>query len=293
MRTRMKIMVESGSLSVSMALCWGKNELAKAGVASPEIDARELAEHVLKTHFAVAPKEFTAAQAAEFARLIGLRAQRVPLQHLLGKMWFRYLELKSAPGTFIVRPETELVAGAAIAQVQRLQAAGEINPLVLDLCTGSGAIALSIATETANQNVHAVEISKSAYQLAAENTALIGAHLDLRLGDALTEFAEFAGQVAVVVANPPYVPQNHQLSAEVRADPETALFGGGTDGMDFPRKLIYRAAMLLRPGGVFVMEHADEQGAATCEIACAAGFTNVHTCFDLAGKPRYLVAHKI
>ena len=286
-------MMESLDLFVPTALRQAKNKLAAAGVASPEHDARELAEQVLGRQLALAPRQFTPQQAAEFARLVDLRAARVPLQHLLGKMWFRYLELKSAPGVFIVRPETELVAEAAISEVRRLQAAGETNPLVLDLCTGSGAIALALASETNNHNVHAVEISSQAYALAVENSACINLEIDLRLGDALSEFSEFAGKVAVIVANPPYVPPNHQLAPEVAADPALALFGGGRDGLDFPRKLIHRAAQLLRADGLLVMEHADEQGAATSEIACSAGFYDAHTCLDLAGKPRYLQARKI
>ncbi|XCB30688.1 HemK/PrmC family methyltransferase [Arcanobacterium hippocoleae] len=216
---------------LTAALAGAVRELAAAGVPSPAVDARALAAHVLGKHLALAPSEFSPQQYANFSSLVSQRAQRIPLQHLIGKMWFRYLELKSVPGVFIVRPETELVAGEAISEIQRLQLIGEKDPLTIDLCTGSGAIALAVATETKNRNVHAVELAENAFMLAETNNIAYGSPVTFRIGDALTEFSEFIGKAAVVVSNPPYVPLTHELSPEVLADPEEALLAAAPTGL--------------------------------------------------------------
>lgn len=286
-------MSKYSELNVVVAINRATEILKAAKVPSPVVDARELAEFVLGEKLFLAPLIFTSQQLIQYTKLIEKRAQRIPLQHLLGKMWFRYLQLKSVPGVFIVRPETEIVAEEAISEVKRLQANGLANPLVLDLCTGSGAIALAVATETSNDNVHAVELSDIAFNVAMENNAIYGDVVDLQCGDALCEFAQYAGKVDIVVANPPYVPISQKLSPEVQADPAIALFGGSEDGLDFPRKLINHAAKMLKYGGLLVMEHDDAQGEATCAIAREAGFGVAETKTDLTAKPRYLVARKI
>ncbi len=261
-----------------------------ADLDSPEVDARELAEvaggerlHVLLGSRSAPIPE----QRAHFESMVAKRATRVPLQHVTGVMYFRYLELLSRPGCFIVRPETELVAEEAITA---LRASFSRPPLAVDLCTGSGAIALALATEVPEARVIGVELSDSAIDVARENNARYGSVVDLVQGDARTELANLVGQVDVVVTNPPYVPPTHDVSVEALCDPAFALWGGGVDGTDLPHELIARAAQLLRAGGILVMEHAEEQAEKLVQAALEAGFVQARTGYDYTGRPRWLWA---
>jgi ribosomal protein L11 methyltransferase (prmA) len=205
-------------------------------------------------------------------------------------MYFRYLELLSQPGVFIVRPETEVVAGAAIEAASTLAA-----PLVVDLCTGSGAIACALASEVPSCRVWAVELDPQAAALARVN-AQKNHNVSVIEADAtgpLTELAEIEGQVDVVVTNPPYVPAGLIEDSETASyDPPLALFGGGVDGLELPLKLIKRASSLLRVGGVLVMEHDPSQAEALVKAAKAAGFSQGECHQDLTGRQRYLQAVK-
>jgi len=273
--------------------------LAEAGVPSPWPDALALAEHALGVEHVVLalapPVDETFLE--RYAALVERRRRREPLQHIVGWMPFRYLRLHAAPGTFVVRPETEVVAGEAIEEAARLVAAGA-RPVVVDLCTGSGAIALAVATEVPEARVHAVEISRDALATARRNAEAVGgaaSAVDLRPGDAATAFADLDGAVDVVVANPPYVPPDAvPRDPEVRDhDPNLALYGGGPDGLDVPRAVVATAARLLRPGGLLVMEHAEVQGSAVREAVAATGaFTQVTTRTDLTGRDRMVVARR-
>ncbi|WP_233188152.1 peptide chain release factor N(5)-glutamine methyltransferase [Actinomyces qiguomingii] len=267
--------------------------LARAGVASAENDARLLAEHLLCRPVLLAdgaPEDFPVA----YAELVERRATREPLQHIVGIMWFRGLELTARPGVFIVRPETEVVAGVAI-DAARAVAAGERRaPVVVDLCTGSGAIAASVAREVSTARVLAVEKAPSAVDLARENCQrLVPSRVRVIRGDATDPavLAELDGRVDVVVSNPPYVPAGAVEDLETeRHDPDLALYGGGGDGLAIPRAIVKRAAALLRPGGVLVMEHDAGQGTALRQAALGAGFTEAVTGQDLTGRDRYLRA---
>ncbi|MGO1458863.1 MAG: peptide chain release factor N(5)-glutamine methyltransferase [Flaviflexus sp.] len=255
--------------------------LAEAGIESPQADARWLAEHVAETSLITAP-EPTDRQAKEYENLVAKRAARIPLQHLTGTMYFRNLVLPAEPGVFIVRPETELVAGKAIEAATK---AGP-SPLVVDLCTGSGAIAISIADEVPGARVVAVELDDVAVEAASRNAMPYG--VEVRHGDARTACDDLLGQVDVVVSNPPYVPPS-EVPPEVGQDPSRALWGGGEDGLEIPRALVARARQLLKPGGVLVMEHDENQGEALVECARELGMTG-RTEPDLAGRPRFLYA---
>lgn len=260
--------------------------LRDAGVPSPENDARELVEFVVGSRPG-ALDEPTPEQVAEFDAAVSRRANREPLQHIIGAMWFRYLELTSKPGAFVVRPETEMVVEAGLTALREMDVT---NPIVVDLCTGSGAIALSIATEMAGAQVYAVELSPDAFAVASENNARYNDVVTLVNDDARTSLDELAGRVDLVITNPPYVPRSHDLTPEVLADPHMALFGGGDDGLDLPRELIARAHTLLRPGGILIMEHSDDQGQALREAA--RDFADVSTGQDLTGRDRWLYARR-
>jgi release factor glutamine methyltransferase len=278
-------------------------ELAEAGVPSPRADAELLAAHLLGvSRPEVARRALLGGSATPdgFDDLVAERARRVPLQHLTGRAPFRDLELAVGPGVFVPRPETEDVAGAAIAAARSV-VEGSGSALVVDLCAGSAAIALAVATEVPEATVVAVEVSEEARAWAAANIeALAPGRVDLRAADVTDAadwpvLADLSGQVDVVVGNPPYIPPGQEpVDPEVRDhDPRVALYGGGPDGLVVPRAVIALAARLLQPGGWFVMEHADVQGGEVlAAMAEHGGWDDVADHDDLAGRPRYLVARR-
>lgn len=268
--------------------------LKVAGVASPEHDARALAEWLLGRPLPLADGA-DAAFTAAYAQALRRREAREPLQRITGRMFFRGLELECRPGVFIVRPETEVVAGVAIEAVlarERGRVAG--GPLVVDLCTGSGAIAAAVAAEVPAARVIAVELADDAVVAAV---AACERHAPGRVrvlqadAAAPSTLAGLDGSVDVVVTNPPYVPAGALEDVETASyDPRLALFGGGEDGLDLPVALVRRAAALLRDDGLLVMEHDAGQGRALREAALAVGFREASTGQDLTGRDRFLRA---
>ncbi|GAA1231035.1 peptide chain release factor N(5)-glutamine methyltransferase [Oryzihumus leptocrescens] len=264
--------------------------LAAAGVGSADVDAVALAAHALASTPAEVQRLMVlgAPEPEGLDELVEERARRVPLQHLTGRAGFRRLELSVGPGVFVPRPETEVVAGLAIRACEGFDA-----PVVVDLCTGSGAIALSVKDEVPAARVHAVELSGLAVAWASRNRDDLGLDVDLREGDATSAFPELEEAVDVVVSNPPYIPVGAvPLDPEVRDhDPELALYGGSDDGLAIPLAVAARAATLLRDGGVLVMEHADVQGESLPAALRATGcWADVHDEHDLTGRPRATVA---
>lgn len=279
-------------------LAEASGRLADAGVPSPEHDARELAAFALGLErLPVGDVEVSADQARRFESLLGRRAAREPLQHIVGSTVFRYVTLQVRAGVFVPRPETEVVAQVAIDEAARLAASGR-RPLVVDLCCGTGAIAVALATEVPTAVIHAIDASREAVDLARVNADLSEAgNVTAGLGDVTDPrlLANFDGGVDVLIANPPYIPSGAiPVDVEVRDyDPPAALFGGGEDGLDVPRAVVIAAARLLRPGGLFVMEHADVQGDQTRALAAATGaFESIETRADLTGRDRMLVARR-
>ncbi len=262
--------------------------LADAGVPSPAYDAAELLAHVLgrsRGELALI-SEVAEADRVAYNALIERRVAREPLQHLTGSSAFRHLEVAVGPGVFVPRPETELLAGWAVEQARALEA-----PVVLDLCTGSGVIAASVAGEVPHARVVAVELDPDAVRWAERN--LVGTGIDLRQGDLADACPDLEGQVDVITCNPPYVPLEawESVAPEARDhDPHLALFSGD-DGLDAIRVLAVRAAQLLRPGGVIGVEHADVQGISAPAVFAATGeWSQVRDHLDLAGRPRFLTA---
>ena len=266
------------------------DRLRVAGVASPEYDAAELLAHALGTTRGRLPlvTDVPPAALVLYDDLVTRRAAREPLQHLTGLAAFRHVELAVGPGVFVPRPETELLAGWAVEQALALEA-----PVVVDLCTGSGAIAKAVADEVTDAQVHAVELDESAYGWALRN--LRGTGVDLRHADLATAFDDLLGTVDVVVSNPPYIPLEAWESVAVEArdhDPHLALFSGD-DGLDAIRALAVRAADLLRPGGVVGVEHADVQGESAPAVFAAEGrWEEVRDHRDLNDRPRFVTARR-
>ena len=276
----------------------GVELLADAGVASPRPDALALAAHALGVPRLVLalPPALPNGFVAEYRALVERRAAREPLQHLVGSTVFRHVTLRVEPGVFVPRPETEVVAGAAIDEARRIAATRP--PVVVDLCCGTGAIAVSAAAEVPGAQVVAVDVSAAAVRLTAANLASRGSSVArAERGDVADPglLAELDGTVDVVVSNPPYIPPGAvPVDPEVREhDPELALYGGGSDGLDVPRLVVAGAARLLRAGGLLVMEHGDEQGEAVrALITAAGGWTAVETHRDLTDRDRYVTARR-
>jgi release factor glutamine methyltransferase len=279
-----------------MLLADAARRLADAGVESSRVDAELLLAHVLSVPRA---RLFTLDDvpddvAGRFADLLSQRADRVPLQHLTGRAPFRHLELAVGPGVFVPRPETEQLAGWAL---ERL--IGTHMPVVVDLGSGSGALALSIAQEHPGARVVAVERDPGAIEWTRHNAADRAAAGDIQVevlaGD-MTDpelLRPLDGTVDVVVSNPPYVPDGARVPREVADhDPPLALWGG-PDGLDVVRGLLVTAARLLRPGGWLGIEHADQQGGSLPALVRAhGGYTDVEDHADLAGRPRYTTARR-
>ncbi|UYM05988.1 peptide chain release factor N(5)-glutamine methyltransferase [Solicola gregarius] len=278
-------------MRVADLLASATQRLADAGVPSPDVDAELLLEHVLDVPRSALRRgrDPSPEQAAAYDDLVCRRATREPLQHLTGVAHFRHVELAVGPGVFVPRPETECVAGWAIEAAER----SVPEPVVVDLCTGSGAIAAAVADELPAAHVHAVEVDPDAVAYAERNLA--GSGVDLRHGDVADAFADLDDGVDVVVANPPYIPLEayESVAAEARDhDPALALWSGD-DGLDAIRVIERVAYRLLRPGGVVGVEHADVQGESAPGVFSASGrWADVRDNADLAGKPRYLTARR-
>lgn len=260
--------------------------LAAAGVASPDYDARALLAHVLGIGMSrlVTVAALTPEQERRYEHLIEERAARVPLQHLTGVAGFRRVELAVGPGVFVPRPETEVLVQWGLDQL-----AGVTDPVVVDLCAGSGAIALSVADELPGASVYAVEREPEACAWAERNMS--GTDVRLVCADIAGALPELDGRVDLVLANPPYIPDGAGVEREVAEHDPAAALWGGPDGLDTVRVVIATAARLLRPGGSVGIEHADLQGESVpALLRRMAGWQQVADHRDLAGRPRFATA---
>jgi release factor glutamine methyltransferase len=270
-------------------------QLEAAGVVTPEADTDLLIGSVLDLSRgevqakAIVGVSLTSAQVDELTQLLDRRAAREPLQHITGVAYFRSLSLAVGPGVFVPRPETEQVAQYAI---DALRAVPSPAPIAVDLGTGSGAIAFSLATEIPNSRVYAVEISPDAFEWTKLNRERTGAlNATLALGDLASAFRELDGTVDVVISNPPYIPNDaipRDLEVQLH-DPATALYGG-PDGLDVVRQVSTTARRLLHSGGTLVIEHGELQGAAIAALLRVDGWSAVATHRDLLGRDRATTA---
>lgn len=282
-----------------------ERRLARAEVPSPRFDAESLLAFVLgvpRTKLFL-HDTLDRADASKFERLIIRRLSREPLQHIVGETGFRNLTLKVGKGVFVPRPETEVVVEAALRELRHLPTDAHGRRIVIDMCAGSGAIALSIASEEPGTDVLAVELSADATAWLQRNVdenaaalAAVGSRISVVNADVATVghglFDQLAGQISLVVSNPPYIPERmvpRDPEAAVH-DPSLALYGG-TDGLDVIRQVAAAAARMLPVGGVLVVEHADVQGPeahnGVPKLLMDAGWDDVIDLQDFNGKPRF------
>ena len=274
--------------------------LEAAGVPDARVDAELMIGHELGLRrgavqaAAVTGRRLDAAQVEAIEGMTARRARREPVQHITGRAGFRTLELAVGPGVFVPRPETELTAQLAIDAVDADAAA---EPIAIDLGTGSGAIALSIAAEVPRARVIAVERHPAAFAGAVRNRDDLGLDavrlVEADLADAPALLPDIVGRAAVVVSNPPYVPDDAvPRDPEVRLfDPATALYGG-PDGLDVVRTVSRVAYALARPGGLVVIEHGELQGASVRDILVGDGWRAASTHRDLTQRDRTTTAHR-
>jgi release factor glutamine methyltransferase len=260
--------------------------LAAAGVDTPRVDAEQLAAHTAGVDRGLLA--FHDPDEPFFGRyrdVIDARARRIPLQHLTSSAAFGSVTVAVGPGVFIPRPETESLLEWALAQPL------PDAPTIVDLCTGSGALAVALAHERPGARIIAVDDSADALAYARRNSTSTA--IELIEADVTTPglLSEQNGAVDLIVANPPYIPDGARLEPEVaQHDPEHALFGG-PDGMRVIGPIIDLAARLLRPGGSIAVEHDDTTADATTALFDRAGaFTDVVSRRDLAGRPRFVTA---
>ncbi|MEM5986956.1 peptide chain release factor N(5)-glutamine methyltransferase [Corynebacterium hesseae] len=287
--------------------------LRAAGVPSPEWDARLLAAHLIHCGHMDIPLDEQPIPGFDVAygALVGRREAREPLQHILGVAWFGPLELEVGPGVFIPRPETEVLADWGVKSLKRSNSSGskELNsygtkefnsqsPRVVDLCAGSGALALYVAHYVPQAEVWAVELADASLAYTRRNaaTAVHGGAGTVHVvqGD-VTEadlLPELHGTVDLVLTNPPYVPETPDLEPEVYQDPHEAVFGG-VDGMETINAMIPTIAALLRPGGRVGIEHDDDTSQQVQEALRAhGGFSHIEVLKDLTGTARFVTAQR-
>ena len=287
-----------------------------ANVPSAAYDARALVAHVVGgTVPALALLDVVSAeQHQRIQTLVDRRAQREPLQHLTGLVGFFGIDLQVGPGVFVPRPETESLADWACVELANRATHGSTRRTVVDLCTGSGALAIGVAANSSNVHVLGVELSEDATQYARSNV-LLNASAIAQAGSQVTivqanvadwlvgvQAREIAGTVAAVVCNPPYIPAAAvPREPEVRNfDPPMALYGG-PDGLDIVRGILPGARDLLGPGSFLGIEHADTQGWGDAGVPDLVrmlpaqsgmdfAFWDVRDHRDLAGRPRFTTA---
>lgn len=284
---------------IRLAIIEAAAELERAGVPSARVDAELLAAHVLgveRTRLGLVPL-VDPSVIEEYRELVARRVQRIPLQHITGSTAMGNVLLEVGPGVFVPRPETELLLAWALAH---LEASGLRAPVVLDLCTGTGALALAIAHARPDAVVHAVELQPQALAWARRNADRRrdagDTPINLVQGDVTDRalLTELEGGVDLVVSNPPYIPEGAVLDPEVADhDPHTALFGGA-DGLSVIKPMINNIARWLRIGGAVGIEHDDTNGDQVAELFRARRvFDRVAEHPDLAGRPRFVVAHRV
>lgn len=279
-------------------LGWAADRLAAAQIDTARGDAEIIVAHALGLRRAdivtgsFDDTELTDDQRATVDDFVERRTQHEPLQHLTGTSLFRDLQLAVGPGVFVPRRETEFVTQLA---VDALRDSGSEHPIAVDLGTGAGAIALSMATEVPHSEVYGVELFPDAFEWTRRNFETIApGNGHAVLGNMADALPELDGRVDVVAGNPPFQPDGvESVTPEVRLfDPPGALFGGGSDGLDLVRALSQSALRLLRPGGTLAFEHGISQAARIRALLDDDGWADVRSHQDPRGRERVTTARK-
>ncbi len=262
--------------------------LERHGEESPVPTAERLLSHVLGTDRTgiYAREGLTSQEAKLFGRALCRRCAGEPLQHVTGEQGFRRLRVGVRPGVFVPRPETEILVQAVLDGVEEMR-----SPVVVDVCTGSGAVALAIKDERPHARVFAIDLSPEAVALARENAETLGLEMTVLEGSLLDPLPlDLRGELDVVACNPPYVAseQRDSLPPDVRAEPELAVFGG----IDLYERLFAQAVECLRPGGLVAVKIEESTAASVSQAAERAGFDGPSVRRDLAGRDRVVCGRR-
>ncbi|WP_132432615.1 peptide chain release factor N(5)-glutamine methyltransferase [Pseudonocardia endophytica] len=276
-----------------VAIAESERSLAAAGVGSPRVDAELLAAHVLdrpRSQLLMTPL-VDDDEVERLRELTARRAKREPLQHILGTAVLGPVTVDVGPGVFVPRPETELLLEWGLAAIRDVR-----SPVVVDLCTGSAALALAFAGSRPDGTVHALEADPAAVRWARHNIAAHGDRVTLHVADVRWPdlLVELEGRVDLVVCNPPYVPDGTPVEPEVADwDPADAVFGG-PDGLELIPAVLDVAAGLLRHGGALAVEHDDTHAESVPELLRRRRtLDEVVEHADLAGRPRFVTARRV
>ncbi len=283
-------------MALAALIAKAASDFSAAEIESAQVDAELIAAHVLnisrgelQARLVVGEIKLTSEQTEQFQNFVARRAAREPLQHLTGEAHFRNITLRVGKGVFVPRPETEFVTGLAIEDVKARQLE---HPIVVDLCAGSGAIGLAIASELPSARVFGVEKSPDAIEFTRANySAIAPENATISLGDMADAFPELNGTVDFVISNPPYIPADMvPIYPEVALhDPALALYGGA-DGLDLIRVVSDVAKRLLKSGGGLAIEHADMQAEQVRQLLLNDGWRLVQTHQDFNGRDRAATA---
>ena len=286
-------------MSIKQVLKDKKTQFASAGIL--EVDAELILAFVLgveRMELHVRDFELNLDQIELLDELIAKRISGKPTQYLIGHAPFRYLTFQVGQGVLIPRPESEALVDAALLEIEKIismQNQSSKAPVsIVDLGSGSGALAISIAHEAEKKNwpvtVVAVEKSDQAIEWLKRNIAACDVSVRLISGDVL-EVLEGV-KCDIVIANPPYVPDGDNLpELVIENEPREALFGGGADGLEIPRRFIQAASSLLKPGGLLIMEHHESQPL-LLEAELSRGYSEINQNRDLNNRPRWISARR-
>lgn len=286
-------------LSVRTVLRWVCACLESTGIDSPAAESRLLVAALL--HCAPAQlilrsdTQLTTAQKDTLEGWVQRRMSREPVQHILGEAPFLDFSVAVGEGVFIPRPETELLADWAIKAAHQQMSMSSAQPLhILDLCAGSGVLAIAMARAFPTAYIWAVEYSDQAFMYLRRNVAALAPQISLIQGDATLPYSGWGipeNSIDVVVCNPPYVPLDSTVDRETREfDPTDAVFSG-EGGLVLSRHILHHLPVLLTPGAVLGMEHDDATGESLTQLAQRAGYSDCKDHLDLAGRPRFMTAH--
>lgn len=292
--------------TIDDAVQWATTELAQAGIDFARTEADILTAHALEVDrsrlgvLKILREPFPRQAQESLGELIAKRRQRIPLQLILGTAPFYGLDIPVKAGVFIPRPETEVLVETVVDHLQQMTVTTPLR--ILDLCTGTGAIAVAIADQVMERGIPAViiavELDHAAFKLASENSALLGGGLVRVIQGDATNSVKLIQKIGsakvfdIVVSNPPYIPVEQRVEQpEAIQDPERALYGGGVTGTEIPLQIAATAAELLRPGGFFMMEHDESHADQLAGDLLATGaWTEAKTMKDLTGALRFFVA---
>lgn len=271
--------------------------LASKGVESPRLQVEFLLAHLLNLPrlklYLDMDRELSEVESGQLEALVERRAERVPLQHLVGSVSFNGLELEVNGDVLIPRPETEILSQLA---VQRLSSLKKTSPVALDFGSGSGCLAISLAVSVPGVMVHAIDCSEAAIAVARRNARRHGVadRIHFHLGDGFAALPEMTQRFDLMVSNPPYISTGEiaTLDPEVRDHDPLLALDGGEDGLDFYRRLAAEAPAFIQPGAPALLEFGDEQEDDLRRIFSGTGWVFEAIENDLSGRPRIVIARR-